>query len=155
MEGGRDETTSPGVELLEHIRDAFGAVWTGTLIERLVERDESPWKDIRGKPLDDRGLAWEFQIRSCDVKLNGTNRKGYRAEQFTDIWRRYVAPVGVSATSATNATSQNKKVAQIALVALCAHYGGNGELTQVGVGGGAFARVHDDCIDAWITAQTR
>ena len=47
-----------GVELLAHVREAFGKdqhLATVTLLERLRERDESPWRDIYGKPLDDRG----------------------------------------------------------------------------------------------------
>jgi hypothetical protein len=129
VQGGRDETTSPGIELLSHIQEAFGdadALWTETLLERLHQRSESPWKEIHGKPLNDRGLAQRLKnyrdadgrpIKSRDVKLDGANRKGYRAEQFQDVWRRYL---GTSATSATNATlliSENKKVAQVAQVA--------------------------------------
>jgi hypothetical protein len=136
VKGGRDEAQSSGVELLEHLRDAFGpaaALWTETLLERLIERPESPWKDIHGKPLSDRGLAQRLKnyrdaaghpIRSCDVKLNGTNKKGYRAEQFHDAWRRYLeggaTDAKASATSATSATflnNQNKKVAEVAEVA--------------------------------------
>jgi hypothetical protein len=48
-----DETLTGGVELLSHIREAFGNesyLATATLIDRLCERDESPWKDIRGSP---------------------------------------------------------------------------------------------------------
>src|SRR5262249_4888237 len=58
--GARDDLVSPGVELLAHIQDAFGAeqaLPTERLLQRLHERPESPWRDMRGKPLDDRGLA--------------------------------------------------------------------------------------------------
>jgi hypothetical protein len=131
VQGGRDETTSPGVELLEHIHDAFtgvDAMWTETLLATLHERPESPWKDIRGKPLNDRGLAKRLKghcIRSRDIKLNGQVRKGYRAEQFHDVWKRYLGIV--SATSATSATLliiENKKVAEVAEVALISGNGG-------------------------------
>ena len=50
-----------GAELLTHIRDAFlqsEKIWTETLLQRLREREESPWADLgKGKPLSDRGLA--------------------------------------------------------------------------------------------------
>jgi Protein of unknown function (DUF3631) len=130
VQGGRHEAQSLGVELLEHIREAFGgadALWTETLLERLIERPESPWKDIYGKPLTDRGLAQRLKnhrdqhgepIRSCDVKLNGTNRKGYRAEQFHDVWPRYLEMSATRATRATFLNGQNKKVAEVAQVAL-------------------------------------
>ena len=55
-----DENLTVGVELLTHIREAFGAdthLATTVLVDRLVDREELPWKDIYGKELDDRGLA--------------------------------------------------------------------------------------------------
>lgn len=133
VSGGRDDAVSPGVELLEHIRDAFAVdakdkLWTDALLQRLHNRAESPWKGVLGKPLDDRGLATRlrgFGIRSQDIKLDDKVKKGYRAADFADAWKRYLAPgsatVATSATSATSATiliNQNKKVAEVAEVAL-------------------------------------
>lgn len=125
--GAIDDVQTRGVELLEHIRDAFGGddrIWTETLLSRLVDRPESPWKDIRGKALDDRGLASRlrpYRIKSRDIKISGTVRKGYRVEDFSDAWKRYVPPArNLSATNATSATkliNNNKKVAQVAQVA--------------------------------------
>ena len=60
VRSGAEETMTPGVELLAHIKEAFGdkkAIAGKLLIDRLLERDKSPWKNIRGRPLDDRGLA--------------------------------------------------------------------------------------------------
>jgi len=91
-----DETLTSGVELLAHIREALGCedkLWTTTLTERLCSRDESPWKDIRGKPLDDRGLAKRlkpYAIRSRDVRLGEKTKKGYHADDFYDAWSRYL-----------------------------------------------------------------
>jgi hypothetical protein len=92
-----DETLTKGVELLSHVRDAFGTedrLWTKTLIDRLIARDESPWKDIRGKPLDDRGLASRLRpygIKSKDVWIGGVTKKGYLAADFHGDWKRYLA----------------------------------------------------------------
>jgi len=164
VQGGKDEAISPGVELLEHIREAFGhdeALWTETLLQRLHERDESPWKDIRGKPLDDRGLAKRlkgFGVRSCDVKLQGTNKKGYRAEHLADAWHRYLPDLSAtSATSATELIRQNKKVAPVALVAAndgpeieaCAHCGRLADDLIIASRGNGLARLHRECLDAW------
>jgi hypothetical protein len=94
-----DETLTRGVELLSHIRDAFGddgKLHTKTLIDRLCERDESPWKDIRGKTLDDRGLASRLRpygIKSKDIWIGGTTKKGYDAVDFHEDWARYLAPL--------------------------------------------------------------
>jgi hypothetical protein len=167
VQGGRDEAMSPGVELLEHIREAFAgaeALWTETLLERLHDRPESPWEDIRGKPLDDRGLARRlkgFCIKSRDVKLNGQVRKGYRLEQFHDAWKRYLRPT--SATSATSATlliNENKKVAEVAEVAFrspkksngsqpceqCGEDDGQQRLLTVGH---QLVSLHDQCVRFW------
>lgn len=119
------EAATDGIELLGHIHDAFldaDKIWTTTLLERLRDREESPWADIRGKPLNDRGLAERLRpygIRSKDTKISGTNRKGYDRADFSDAWNRYL-PDGLSATSATSATNLNNKnnlVAEVAEVA--------------------------------------
>lgn len=125
--GAAEDTQTRGVELLEHVREAFGdqdRMWTDVLLKHLHERPESPWNDMKGKALNDRGLAARlrpYRIKSRDIKLDGTVRKGYRLEDFADAWKRYLKPVGnLSATSATSATkliNNNKKVAEVAEVA--------------------------------------
>lgn len=91
-----DEILTSGVELLNHIRDAFAGepyIATVTLLERLSDRDESPWKDIRGRALDDRGLAKRLKgygIKSKTVRIEGKTPKGYDAADFVDAWKRYL-----------------------------------------------------------------
>ncbi len=122
----KDDVFSSGRELLAHCREAFlegDRIWASTLCQRLRERDESPWTDVKGKPLDERGLALRlkpYRIKSRDVKLDGTYRKGYFREDFHDAWKRYLAtePSATSATSATKLMNNNKKVAEVAEVAL-------------------------------------
>lgn len=119
------EARTDGVDLLEHIRDAFlGAdkIWTTTLLARLVERDESPWADIHGRPLDPRGLSRKlapYRVKSRDVKINGTTRKGFYKSDFHDLWASYLDNhlSATSATSATNLNNKSKKVAEVAEVA--------------------------------------
>ena len=51
---------SLGIRLLMDLRTVFGnddALHTKTILARLIALEESPWGDLRGKPLDDRGLA--------------------------------------------------------------------------------------------------
>ena len=122
-----DEARSFGVELLEHVRDAFGdddKLWLETLVDKLCSREESPWADLYGKPLDKRGLAKRLKpygIKSKDVRIRETVRKGYAREDFQNVWERYLpASSRVSATSATSATdliSKNNFVADVADVA--------------------------------------
>ena len=121
-----DDTLTSGVELLSHIRDAFleaDKIHTDTLLRRLIDREESPWADIRGKPLADRGLAERlrsYRIKSRDVKISGLNRKGYFKADFEQSWKSYLTPSPVSATSATSATNLGNKDNLVALVATVA-----------------------------------
>ena len=58
-----------------------------------VNRDESPWADMRGKPLTDRGLADRlkpYKIKSTQVRIGELNRQGYMAADFKDAWNRYL-----------------------------------------------------------------
>jgi hypothetical protein len=135
-----EESLTAGVELLSHIRDAFGAeekMPTAILLEKLHARDESPWNDIRGKPLNDRGLASRlkpYRIRSKNVWEEGNAvRKGYYAADFYDAWKRYLLPPDLSAMSAMSAMSarklnhKNKNLADIAdIAAERQETGGNG-----------------------------
>ena len=44
---------------------------------------------MRGSPLNDRGLAdrlKQYGIKSCDVKINGVNLKGYTLKYFYEAW---------------------------------------------------------------------
>ncbi len=67
----QDSTPSLGIRLLADIRDVFNstgcvALATDELLTNLREIDEAPWDDLRGKPLDSRGLA--RRLKPYDVK---------------------------------------------------------------------------------------
>ena len=56
---------------------------------------KSPWRDIRGKELDDRGLGKRLKpygIRSRDVRIGTDRHKGFTIEDFHDAWRRLLPP---------------------------------------------------------------
>ena len=58
--GAAERTVTTGVQLLSDLRDVFrdaDKLTTETILEKLEARPESPWKDIRGKPLNDRGYG--------------------------------------------------------------------------------------------------
>ncbi len=103
---------SLGVRLLTDLRAVFGdadAHSTGTILDRLHDLDEAPWADLRGKPLDARGLARrlrQYEVTSTNVKVDGKVLKGYRREHLWDAWTRYLPDPRESATSATPATRQ-------------------------------------------------
>ena len=86
---GRELSQTSGVELLQHILEAFGdedRLWTEKLLKHLHDRDESPW--ARGKKVTrstDRRLAnllKPYQIKSKQVRIGELSRKGYLAEDF-------------------------------------------------------------------------
>lgn len=64
------------------------------LVEKLVALVESPWGDLRGRPLEQRGLAHRlrpYQIVSKTIRLSDeSTAKGYLREQFFDAWLRYL-----------------------------------------------------------------
>jgi hypothetical protein len=89
---------SLGVQLLRDCQRIFAQrdvdrLTTETLLEALTDSDESPWGDLRGKPLDARGLARrlrKYDVRPGDHRFTDGVRKGYRTEDFHDAWQRYL-----------------------------------------------------------------
>jgi antitoxin (DNA-binding transcriptional repressor) of toxin-antitoxin stability system len=106
---------SLGIRLLSDLRDIFGnedAMSTEAIITALRELDEAPWNDLKGKPLNPRGLAHrlrQYGVKSVNVRIGESVPKGYRREDLHDPWSRYLPPVAdrvadedsQSATSAT------------------------------------------------------
>ncbi|HUW74402.1 MAG TPA: DUF3631 domain-containing protein, partial [Methyloceanibacter sp.] len=81
------------------------------------------WADIRGKDLNDRGLAQRlkgFGLKSKDVRFGETVRKGFESGDFADAWRRYL-PSGPATRDKGNTRynndNENNFVADVADVA--------------------------------------
>jgi hypothetical protein len=89
-------TPSLGIKLLQDIFTIIGdqdQIATERLLEELHKIEESPWGDMRGKPLDPRGLAKrlkEYDIKPATIRLAVTTAKGYRRSDFLDAWSRYL-----------------------------------------------------------------
>jgi hypothetical protein len=103
---------SLGVRLLADLRTVFKdavGLSTNTILEALVALDESPWCDIRGKPLDARRLAnylRPYGVQSAPIRMGETVVKGYRREDLHDPWMRYLGEAGKgSVTSVTSETN--------------------------------------------------
>jgi hypothetical protein len=123
---GADEMITDGVELLEHIRDAFAGetqLPTTVLLQRLLRRDESPWRDIGGRPLDDRGLAKRLKpygIKSKVIRVGEKTPRGYSAMDFADAWARYLRAPSKERNKRNNYNNfdnENNSVADVADVA--------------------------------------
>ncbi|MGI9085994.1 MAG: DUF3631 domain-containing protein [Aeromicrobium sp.] len=94
---------SIGVLLLRDLREVFQAadadkVSTEDVLEALVEMDESPWGDIRGKELDARSLSRrlaKYGIKPKNIRTGERVVKGYETTDLHDAWSRYLPQVAV------------------------------------------------------------
>ena len=106
-----DQKQSLGIQLLADLRTVFGdadAMFTETILEKLNALEESPWADLRGKPLDPRGLASKlrrYELHPKTVRVGDNTAKGYKREGLADLWARYLSPLRDSADTSVT-TSQ-------------------------------------------------
>jgi hypothetical protein len=102
------KAVSLGIRLLADIRrvwDGSDGMHTDVLLVALNCLDDAPWGDLKGKPLDPRGLSRflrEYQIKPNDIRKGADVHKGYKRSDLYDAWLRYLP--AESATSATSAT---------------------------------------------------
>ncbi len=121
---------SLGIRLLSDLRDIFGKaeqMTTVVILESLHAIKEAPWNDLKGKPLNDRGLATrlrQYGVKSKNLSTGGEHGprpKGYTREDLHDAWERYIPPLPSSAdrsaTSATGATKPDFQGLAVAAVA--------------------------------------
>lgn len=123
VEQSQQSTPSLGVRLLADLREAFGnrdAMPTDEIIKALCGLEEAPWGDLKGKPIDPRGLAQrlkQYGIRSRSLRVGSLVLRGYARGDLLDAWRRYLGPSPKeSATSATPIATE-RVVAPVAHVA--------------------------------------
>jgi len=80
----KETEPSMGIRLLADLRAVFGdreAMPSKALLVALHDIAESPWGDLRGKPLDERGLAnrlRQYDVRSRTVRIGESTPKGLR-----------------------------------------------------------------------------
>jgi hypothetical protein len=103
-----DADASQGALLLADLRNVFAAekdkdgnvtAWhdrmeTATLLDRLHAMPESPWNDLRGRPLDARGLAERLRpygVRPKVIRVGkDSTPRGYERADLLDAWSRYL-----------------------------------------------------------------
>jgi hypothetical protein len=113
---------SLGVALLRDLRAVFrdaDGLPTEELLRRLCDLEESPWGDLRGKPLDARGLARRlrpYDVRPATIRIGEGFRKGYRRGDLHDAWLRYLPLPEVAVTSDTSATVAGQPPADVSPV---------------------------------------
>jgi Protein of unknown function (DUF3631) len=93
-----DRGISLGIRLLADLREIFEgarALATEDILAQLHALDAAPWADLKGQPLDARGLARlldPYGITPAKVKVAGRALQGYRAGHLSDAWTRYLSP---------------------------------------------------------------
>lgn len=106
------EEVSLGVRLLTDIRAVLDRghdrIRTADLIAYLSEIEESPWGDWYGKQITSQGISKllrRYGIKTMPVKVDGQTVRGYKREQFEDVWIRHVSVTGVTSDLALQAGS--------------------------------------------------
>ena len=104
---------SLGIRLLADLRDIFGdqmAMSTDDILKALHRIEDAPWADLRGTPLNARGLSnrlGRYQIKRSDVRIGEWHGKGYKREDLWDAWTRYLPnPPGATDDAATEDETQ-------------------------------------------------
>ena len=101
---------SLGIRLLSDLRNVFGehdALSNETILIALIEIEDAPWAELRGKPLDSRGLSNRLRpygIKPKTVRIGDRTPKGYERAELWDAWQRYLPSSPIEpATTATTA----------------------------------------------------
>lgn len=130
----KGSTPSLGVLLLTDLKSIFGdrdVMATDTILTALHLLDEAPWGDLRGKPLDARGLSRllrPYNVKPVGVRIGDSTPKGYRRTDLYDPWVRYLSvPRLESATSATSDTQGIPEQCPRCGGEGCGHCGAGGE----------------------------
>jgi len=100
-ESSNDKTVSAGNELLSDIQNIFESksidkISTADLIAALCDDEEAPWQTYnRGKPIVPRQFKKQlepYKIESKKVMVDFREVRGFKLEQFTDAFMRYLSP---------------------------------------------------------------
>jgi hypothetical protein len=175
---GRDKEISLGVKLLADLRTVFGnsdTKRTAEILADLCAMEEAPWGDIKGKPLDARGLARQLKqygVKSHVIRFGEGTANGYRRADLLDAWDRYVPPSEQnSITSKTDETANSPRLGDLDSVSdvmdvlpvmyfpegkerqeshnqKCRHCRGDG-LVKMHYCGDKSAWLHPECADAY------
>ena len=181
----KETEPSLGIRLLNDLRIVFGdakEMSSKSVLQALHAIEESPWADIKGKPLDERGLSHrlrQYAIKSKTVRIAAATFKGYTRADLVDVWKRYLPSSAMSVTSVTSDTLsegghgladttpsvQQKEISEIndvSVVSDVTDLGGGGRrcdhcATAVGElceasVGGKTVWLHADCVKAYRAA---
>lgn len=142
----KQSTPSLGVRLLGDLRVVFGGadkMATDAILKALAAMDEAPWADLRGKPLDARGLAARLKpygIQSKKLRMGAATCQGYERADLADTWARYLSlPAVEGGTSGTHDTAAGA----VPVVPLVPDSGYDRQTDDVGLRGVTTTPPHD------------
>jgi hypothetical protein len=162
---------SLGIRLLTDLRSIFEGeqeLPSKAILERLQALPESPWTDLRGKPLDERGLAKRLRaygVKPKTIRTSSGTPRGYSKADLEDQWRRYLpGSPDKFKTTKTSETLVEPQVADVADVLefsakggqaavtghKCDHCGKLGQTLECHYGS-ATAWLHRECEHGWRT----
>lgn len=108
----KDIEPSLGIRLLGDLRTVFSdqeQMPSKAILAALTALDEAPWGDLRGKQLDQRGLAKrlrQYGVKPKTVRIGDFTAKGYLRSDLAEQWGRYLPALGGgSVTSVTSDTA--------------------------------------------------
>jgi hypothetical protein len=108
----KEVEVSLGIKLLADLQRVFVGseqLASKTILQGLYGLEESPWSDIKGKPLDERNLARrlaEYGVKPKTLRIGTATPRGYLRSDLADVWSRYV--VANSTTTKTSATGMDR-----------------------------------------------
>jgi len=136
----KEREPSLGIRLLADLRTVFGdkdAMFSKSILLALQGLDESPWSDLKGKPLNDRGLAHrlrQYGLKSGTIRIGTETAKGYARVDLFDVWQRYLPAMSpTSVTSVTSVTSQGNQAGDVTDVTDAPPQASQENLHQTGV----------------------
>ena len=170
----KDREPSLGIRLLadlEKIFDDRQEMQTTAILAELIGMEESPWGDLRGKPLDVRGLAnrlRQYEVKPKVLRIGSGTVRGYTRADLIQPWARYLhSTPDKSVTNVTSVTTPNDAacggVTDVSNVTYSSGHGEDetgcldkccrcdepGETVEVNHGGFT-SRLHRNCIDRWV-----
>jgi len=109
VSAAREAEPSLGIRLLTDLHTIFNAelMATSAILKALHDLPEAPWSDLRGKPINDRGLAVrlrQYGVKSKQIRIGEITLKGYERADFIDVWKRYLPSPQSSDGSETSET---------------------------------------------------
>jgi hypothetical protein len=97
-------TPSIGIRLLTDLKMVFGMsekMTTDDIIKALLEIEDAPWNELKGKCIDNRSLAKmlsRYDVKPKTIRLEDSKgqptktAKGYVRADMHDVWARYLSP---------------------------------------------------------------